>query len=187
LELLEWLYHESTGAELLPLGFRTTKAAHKKLVTLSEQGTIHKLGSVRLGNGKPFDVFCTRKSKRDNLLHNVLTSKFVQPWVLAGAECVRGDHVDKKFASDAEMIWNGEKFFIELDRATEHKRQVHTRMKRYINCDGWILFVTTDARRIKSLKPELKIVANKVLFTTVKESRGTETVFEDIYGDTTKI
>ena len=171
---IRWLLdmHPVTAAMLVRLGwFSSSRKARTRLRRLVERGVIRLVGTVaRNATGRPEHVYCRWRPKADHLLHEVeLTEVCLR---LHAARIVRGPHItDSVTRPDAELWINGDKYFLELDRASTGPGKVEReRFRQYEAVPHLCLWVCpTDGRR-DGLRERAAPIRRTALFATMADA-----------------
>src|SRR5262249_2644173 len=77
---------------------------------------------------------------------------------------------DKEIRSDAEVLINGQPYYLELDRGTMSYAQIGRRFRVYEGCPHLSLWVCSSAERRDGMRQRAGILRSTALFTTLAEA-----------------
>jgi len=118
--------------------------------------------------GRPQQVYCGWTP--NHLLHEVLLTWFVM--LFRNTAFRRGFDVNQDILADADMIVNGELFYVELDTGSVPYRRQKARWEKVCElCDEPFLVVCLTEPRMQGLMNIAKDLANVFLFTTLGRVR----------------
>lgn len=145
------------------------------------------VGTVAMNeSGRPSKVYCNLWwPKGDNLIHEVLTTMAVFPYLAGCSDTRRGYKVDRQLRPDAELVIGERMFYVELDtRNMDYEyRKLRRRWRRYeaVNTGqgslGLVLVVTSSVEHLQRTVEHSDGVENVGLFTTL------DRIWDDPYGE----
>jgi hypothetical protein len=162
--------HPATAAMLASLGwFSTTGKALKRLRRLVARKKVRLVGTVSRKIGRPEHVYCRWRPKPDQLLHEVeLTELCLR---LHAGRILRGPQLEgSDLRPDAEVVINGDTYFLELDRGSMGYRQLRGRFRRYEGAGYLVLWVCPTAERRDGLRGQADGISRLALFATFAEA-----------------
>jgi hypothetical protein len=139
------------------------------------QRRLFQVGRVSLtGIGNKKDVYCTRKIKSDNVLHEVICTKVARAY--GWPSCNRFDEVGP-LLPDMEMYMGGKLFNIEIDTGEMKRDQVQRRWSNYAMANESLLVVTPYKTRLEDLLRWSGEVKDLAYFAVLQD------VINDPHGD----
>lgn len=169
---LEWLLdmHPVTAEMLVGIGWFPNKAkALRRLKQLVTRERVRLIGMVSRKGGRPENVYCRWRPKVDNLLHEVelteLCLRLDASKILRGPKCT-----DPAIRPDAELLINGQIYYLELDRGTMGHTQMTRRFREYAGFPHFVLWVCATAERRDFLRARAELLRHVGLFTTFAEA-----------------
>jgi hypothetical protein len=121
-----------------------------------------------LKDGRPEHVYCRNQwVKVDNVLHELQISRLC--FKTDADEIRRGPaEVDAAIRPDAELLINGQRYFLEFDRGTmSYKAVIETRFSQYRACPDFVLWVCATEARMEELRRQAESLRGTALFTTL--------------------
>ena len=102
------------------------------------------------------------------------------------AEEIRRLHaVDRRFNADAEVVIDGQTYYVELDRGTEGYAQVRKQMQNYQNANADVLWIVPTKTRMAGM---MKRAAGSFWFTTYDQALTPhEEVWVNVHGEVTAL
>lgn len=156
--------HPATLEQLVEAGhFASYATAARWVQRAAEREKLKFIGYVKWGGGQR-KVFCGWRPKLNQLLHEVLLTQFLLPFL--HLEIRRGKYVKKRLNPDATIL--GEPVVhVELDRDTEGYRQAKRRMQVYKNCPDLVVWVAPTMARMEGLRQRAAVIEQTALFTVL--------------------
>ncbi len=119
-----------------------------------------------------------------NVLHEYQITQFV---IRCHAYTMRrGQDVDTQFRADAELVINGQLFYVELDRGSEGRPQVRKQMDRYKSAGADVLWICQTEKRMHNLMA-LTDSPNTWFTTYDKCLTPHEEIWANIHGEVTAL
>jgi hypothetical protein len=168
-----WLLesHPVTAAMLVRIGwFPSRNKALNRLNRLVRRKRIRLVGTVCGKVGRPENVYARWTPKVDQLLHEVQLTELCLR--LDAASILRGPHVhDADIRPDAEVVINGETYYLEWDRGTMGYAQVvRHRFRKYERCRHLVLWVCPTVLRREGLRVRARGIRHVALFATAGDA-----------------
>jgi hypothetical protein len=159
------------------------KKAHRLRLKLLRKGLIRIVGSLQGDNGRP-QVSVGRHCKPEAVAHEVAVCEVE---VLTGWRIERGVRCGRA-EPDGLVIVDGNRAYLEVDLATEDRKQWRAKTRRYgEKVDGFILVVTTSAARMERLRQWSDLIKEVALFTTFASLRSPAPEWRDWFGKSVRI
>jgi hypothetical protein len=173
--LILWLLerHPATARMLVEIGlFPTPKKARQRLARLARRRFVRLLGTISLSAGRPEHVYGRARwmMKGDTLRHEVLITRLCLR--INADEIRRGPgEVDADIRPDAELLINGQRYFLEMDLGTmSYADIVRKRFAKYRPARDLVLWVCPTASRLEGLRRHAEVLREVALFTTLDQA-----------------
>lgn len=161
-EVLRRLSLAGTAEDLRDL-FPSLQTLYRRLGILRRARLIHRVGWIDNGRGTGSReyVYCTEKSKSDNLVHDLSLARLLRIW---GVPFVCGNaHVDPELLPDATLQGV---VHIEFDTGSMPHRRVQIRLRSYEREPRPIVFITRTGTRLTRILQDSAFLAGRLLGCT---------------------